>query len=216
MANSDWLLVLPCILSVHVARSSHTLLSAHLYLDINKLNVPKSFKFVITHLFPGSLFPSLYNRIQTYAADDKSVRQWKTTSLNKKNNYKLIIVHHKWPIKHLTCFFKKKTFWLPACLGWVAVGTWLLIKEIKILKTTKSFRQVNLSQKSQNFFQNSVHNWWKTFLLFLIKIASSFNWALKRPWELVETWTLIRNFAPTTVCFLRLDVCLNPGTESVI
>ena len=58
---SDCLLVLGCILSVLVTRSPHTLLSPHLYLDINKLNVAKSFKFVITHLFPGLLFPSFYN-----------------------------------------------------------------------------------------------------------------------------------------------------------
>ena len=84
-----------CILSVQVARSSHILLLLHLYLDINKLNVAKSFKSVIIHLFPGALFSSFYNRIQSYAVDDKSVRQWKATSLNKRNNHKSIIVYHK-------------------------------------------------------------------------------------------------------------------------
>ena len=114
VAISDCLLVTGCILSVLVTRSPHTLLSPHLYLDINKLNVAKSFKFVITHLFPGSLFPSFYNNylfvylfiyylliylslttLTTYTVDGKLVRQWKATSFNKVNNHKSTLVYHK-------------------------------------------------------------------------------------------------------------------------
>ena len=39
VADSDCSLVLSGVLSVQVARSSHTLLSPHLYLEINKLSV---------------------------------------------------------------------------------------------------------------------------------------------------------------------------------
>ena len=60
------------------------------------IDVAKLLNFAITDLFPSqlkchftvirrySLFPSFYDKIQTYAVDDKSVRQCKNTSFKKE------------------------------------------------------------------------------------------------------------------------------------
>ena len=68
------------------AEYSHELLAG--------IHTAKSFKSFFIHLFSDqlnyfftvvrcSLFPSFYDKIRTYAVDDKSVRQCKATSFNK-------------------------------------------------------------------------------------------------------------------------------------